>query len=567
MPNLMNPLIQSLLQQFQPFFFFDPSEKFFPAAAEEFLNQQATESWSSSTTHQRGSAVLLVPTNSFGMGDLSAQSQFGWTDPNGTPLSFSPSDFSGTAPTVAGYAPDPHGNTAVELFVDCAGWTDTASLAAANAPADYTTGDSKYLQQLFSGLANGMNPSIPVTPPSPAPNFSNLTQLTTPTIYAEFDWAGIYPTQDQTRVTSVGDGSDFPQPIGATMPTRFAGLDDYIVLTYYLFYPALTPPPSPATPDSSERFREGQWEAVSVFLKSQPTDARDTNGRPDFNVTLDANGGLTSAGTTAPRFLVYSSGYSSGEDNFTSLNSTVQFWPGAGPSAAALTQSTHPSVFVTAGTHRNLFNPNIRVVVTGGSPGTPAITNSGRNSEITTANAMMSGAVGAAITCGALMDVLGPVAIACFILSAVIGVIGLILLAVAESESPTEGGTPATPGTPQPPTDVASATGPSATSASSTGGPKLRLISQYDFDPTPPITTYPLPQAGSQPQIEMPTWWDYPGRWGVAVNRAMAGNWDSGTRRTDPFHRSRAYWNAWNLVQQVQLSQVGQGSLPAGTTL
>ena len=57
----------------------------------------------------------------------------------------------------------------------------------------------------------------------------------------------------------------------------------------------------------------------------------------------------------------------------------------------------------------------------------------------------------------------------------------------------------------------------------------------------PPITTYPLPVPLPAGAIEMPSWWTFAGRWGVRVNRLAAGQWDSGTRRTDPFGRTRAY--------------------------
>lgn len=39
-----------------------------------------------------------------------------------------------------------------------------------------------------------------------------------------------------------------------------------------------------------------------------------------------------------------------------------------------------------------------------------------------------------------------------------------------------------------------------------------------------------------------PAWWNYAGRWGVAMSSAIAG-WDSGGRRIDFRGRSRAYWN------------------------
>ena len=52
-----------------------------------------------------------------------------------------------------------------DLFVDCAGWDDTAGAVPPGGPG-YTTGSIEYLQQLFSGLGHAMNSSIPVVAPS-----------------------------------------------------------------------------------------------------------------------------------------------------------------------------------------------------------------------------------------------------------------------------------------------------------------------------------------------------------------------------------------------------------------
>ncbi len=33
--------------------------------------------------------------------------------------------------------------------------------------------------------------------------------------------------------------------------------------------------------------------------------------------------------------------------------------------------------------------------------------------------------------------------------------------------------------------------------------------------------------------VEMPTWWLFPGRWGIKVMNRGSGQWDNGTRRVD----------------------------------
>jgi hypothetical protein len=45
-----------------------------------------------------------------------------------------------------------------------------------------------------------------------------------------------------------------------------------------------------------------------------------------------------------------------------------------------------------------------------------------------------------------------------------------------------------------------------------------------------------------------------PGRWGLRVTPMASGTWDSGSGRTDPFGRTRAYWNAYQLVEFVAAS-------------
>jgi hypothetical protein len=182
--------ITMLLQRFQPFFFFDPTEQFFPAVAEEVLAHESTENWSTLDTHQRGTAVLLAPLTATSYDATEVEA--GVDDPNGAPLTFN-----ATAPTGIGQ-PFGYSSTQNDLFVDCAGWDDAGVLAPPGGPA-YTTGSVEYLQSLFSALANAMNSSIPVLAPSPPPKFS-VPRTTSPTIYAELDWAGRYPVIDQERV-------------------------------------------------------------------------------------------------------------------------------------------------------------------------------------------------------------------------------------------------------------------------------------------------------------------------------------------------------------------------------
>ncbi len=551
MANLTDPNIATLLQLFQPSFFFDPTEQFFPSVAEEVVVQQSTESWDAINTHQRGTAVLLTPltATSYDAADVQAGSD----DPNGAPLTLD-----AKAPAGIGQHFPLDSNTQ-DLFLDCAGWDDTATEVQPGGTA-YTTGSVEYLQLLFSGLGNAMNSSIPISTPNPPPRFS-IPRSTSPTIYAELDWAGRYPAIDRARVKKIGGQPDFPSQIGGPnnnmQPEPLSALNNYLALTYYLFYPAMEPSPVSAPNPDVNRFREGQWEAVTVFLKGSP-DFRhvDPQGRPDFPFTFVYPPSELNAGVKGltPSFLAYSMGYNLGDDNFNPLAAQVQPWPGQqGTSTAQIDFASHPTVYVTAGTHRNLYSIDATV-----TPGT----SSGPNPALNTTGALLMGAAGTAMGICASIAELPPAAVACIVVAAIMALIALFLFLFSflfeSSSPPTE-----TPQSSQPGTDVARDDGPVALPGVGTpSGPPplpvpttLRLISEFGFDPTPPITTYPLPSPlPATGGIEMPSWWWFPGRWGVRVMPLASGTWDSGSRRTDPYGRTRAYWNTYQLVQFVASS-------------
>jgi hypothetical protein len=546
MANLTDPTITQLLEQYQPLFFFDPTEQFFPSVAEEVLGHEATESWDNVPTHQRGTAVLLAPLASVAYD--ASEVKAGVDDPHGGPLTFDSTPPEGIGQHFG------YNSARNDLFLDCAGWDDTASFAGAGAAA-YRTGVIEYLQPLFSALGHAMNDTIPNTSPSPPPKFS-VPRTTSPTIYAELEWAGRYPVLDQDRVNQIGGQNDFPLQSGGTdRPQPFSGLDDYLALTYHLFYPAMEPSPV-STPTPDERYREGQWEAVTIFLKGDPNfGVTDKDGRPDF---------VFAVGKTAltPRFLAYSTGYSLGDDNFNPLSATVQPWPDGTTASQGTVLETHPFVYVTAGTHKNRYGLDA-VVTPGTSTPNPSLNSTGQ--AIMGAAGILAGfclayagATFAGATTPPTLAVLLAAAATCLIISGAIFLIGLILFILSfffpDTTPQTE-----TPQSSQPGTDVARNDGPatapggfSSSTASSIVTTTLRLISDYTFDPTPPISTYPLPSPlPATGAVEMPSWWGFAGRWGVRVTPTASGSWDSGSRRTDPFGRSRAYWNAYQLVQYV----------------
>jgi hypothetical protein len=62
------------------------------------------------------------------------------------------------------------------------------------------------------------------------------------------------------------------------------------------------------------------------------------------------------------------------------------------------------------------------------------------------------------------------------------------------------------------------------------------------------ISTLPGASGGLEP----PPWWQFPGRWGVAIS-AGSSQWDSGGRLYDFKGRSRAYWTTVALQGQADL--------------
>jgi hypothetical protein len=159
-------------------------------------------------------------------------------------------------------------------------------------------------------------------------------------------------------------------------------------------------------------------------------------------------------------------------------------------------------VYVTSGTHKNLFFPTPTSTTTP-DPGWAA------------AGAALEGSGGlvAGITGGTGIGL----------------VIGLLLL-LAGFLMQLFGTDSSTTELPDSSGDVASVNGPAAGAGSTSGGA---------FVPADLVVISTLP---NNDQCQPPAWWSYPGRWGVAVNSGTQ-SWDSGGRRIDFKGRSRAYWN------------------------
>jgi hypothetical protein len=539
MANMIDPKIVELAEGYLPIFLFDPLERFFPCAAEEWLTHTTTERWNTDPTHQRGTAVMRVARSA---ADFTAADVRAGNDPP-----------SGGALTLDAAAPNGIGQVfpvgaMQDLFLDCAGWDDTTSEVMTGSAA-YTEGSTDYLDKLFRTLAHAMNPGIPNEAPNPPPGFT-VPRLASPTVYCEVEWAGQYPRDDQKRAQQTGDPLDFPLqigPPGAAGPVTLTALDAYVVLTYYLFYPAMQPSPVAQPNFDVSRNREGQWEAVSIYLKGrEDAELRDKSGRPDI-----LGIGVSPDLFTVPKFAVYSRAYSFGDDNSAPLAAEARPWsdPLNRPAMSVTALNSHPFAYVSAGTHKNFFE----IVATSSSSGS-----SQPNPILNTTGGALMGAAGTAagVCLGLSPPPLTPACIICLIIAAVVFLIGLILFLlslflrsdppVTESPQSTEPGTDvARDGGPASPPPGVNVDGPPGLPPTAQVPVNLRIISRFEFDATPPVTTYPLPAPGT---VELPSWWSYPGRWGVRVQNRAAGQWDSGTQRVDSFDRSRGYWNTFQLV-------------------
>jgi hypothetical protein len=562
MPDLDNGTAVALAQFLAPYLLFDPSERFFPIVAEELLNHKSPEAWSSSHTHERGTAVLVadVAAATFADGDVRAGSHA----PAGAHLTLTTSP-----PAGIGEAFPVTANQ--DLFLDVAGWADAASSPDPTATR-FSVGSLDYLDLLFRGLSSQLNPALATEAPNPRPDFT-IPRSTTPTMYAEVEWAGRYPRLDQARVTTAGGQADFPPAIGTTAPgsdSLLHVLDDYIAVTYYLLYPAMEPSPLVANDAGAVRKREGQWEAITVFVKARASDGRDEDGRPDFSVMVNGSlgsptyvGGRDGLIGGQARFVAYSQGYGWGDDSDTPLAAEVRpLFSTSNPNLPVAIFGSHCLAYVTGGSHKNLFS-TAAIVHHGDSP---------PNATLNPLGGAIMGAAGTAagVCLGLAPPPLTPACIVCLIIAAVVFLIGLILFLLSflirddppvdEAPDPSSTDVARDGGGQSVPPGGSTVTVPGLQPSGNSVGTTLRIINRFKFDPTPPVDTYPLPT----PDVaEFPSWWLFPGRWGVRTRTSALGNGDSGTRRTDAHERSRGYWNTYRLVEFLNdPARVTDGIMP-----
>jgi|GEM_PF-2335350 len=537
----------ALAKQFQPILFFDPTERFFPIAPEEWLTHVSPESWNNPETHQRGTALLKV--NQSDTVINSSNLVAGSDHPSGAALQLNSTSPEGINQN---FSFDP---TVQDLFLDIAGWNDVAPTLN-NGPR-FSQGSTDYLDLLFRTVSNNMNPVLPIDSADPTPSFS-VPRINSPTLLAEVEWAGIFPRIDNLRAGQTSTSPDFPSAIGtAAGPSDqiLKDLDNYIALTYYMLYPAMEA--GPGVLNDGVLKKEGQWEAITLFIKGRKSDsATDRDGRPEFFMESS----ITNLSQTfTPRFAVYSQGYHPFEDNSDPLKAAVRPFQSSAEIPSVTNFSNHVLAYITAGTHKNLFAPE-------------EITTPGTSTPNTTLNPLGGAIMGAAGTAagvclGLAPPPLTPACIVCLIIAAVVFLIGLILFLLSFLMQSTPPATEAPdPGSTDVARDGGSAALPPGQNAPIENGLQpagnsvtvnLRVINRFGFD-TPGVSTYPAPPE----TVEFPSWFTYPGRWGVRIMNFAGNTWDSGSRRIDPTpiknpsstgliasNRSRAYWNAYRLVE------------------
>lgn len=485
--------VKAYATQFLPQFQFADTEKVYPVSVESYLTQCADGDWQNATDPHRGTTVVQarVPLSLGALFPQNGCRGVTTAGPVGNPID----------PT----QPLPTNDALVdEFFIDFAGWF---SLQTGDG---FVKGDEAYIHAYFSNYFSKFNGILSQAGPTP-PTRTPPTMPAAVSVYCEAAWAG-----DFTRTSIANNMFDFAPANGGGPDTR---LDKYLVLSYYLFYPCTEPPPpnSSLSPDSPNNlFREGQWEAVSFYFNAAPPGAVVTSTE-DLVLPQDPS-------SVTPDFAVLSNGITSSGDGQSpqianSYPANVGTWSQGGqtvytggfPSYGK--EIVPQSVYVTSGTHKNLFSPTPTSSTSTPDPGWAAFGGALEGGGGLVAGA--TGGTGVGLIIGLIMLLIGFL-------------IQLFAKDTTHTEQPDQQG------------DIASSNGPSAGSIPPPGSGGAYVATEL-------VTLSMLPDNAGCPA---PAWWPFPGRWGVAMSSALS-SWDSGARRVDYMQRSRAYWNTVWLQQKL----------------
>jgi hypothetical protein len=529
--------LRELANAYHPFVRYADDERFFPALAEAWLSHTTSAPWpgrqpsgdvgpaeTGIDIHRRGTGVCRANL------DVTSVEVLGGT-PNAHDLPLSLAKGPGDPDAIASYAGVDGGH-----FLDVGGWVSAIEDVFQFQGRE---GDVGYLYRAFSELAASVNPAMPWEPVELMKHLPQfwVQQPPTPTVYCEARWAG-----DFVQVSNDLAEPDFP-PLPGGSP-----IDKYLVLTYHYLYPAREP--SDGEPDV--RFKEGQWEAVSLFFP--------TNGKVD---------GLTFS--EPPEWVVVSQGTDGPSDAPDSTD--IRRWSEVAHLAA------HPVLFVARGSHRFFFEPIDGRPFVPGTGGGQAVRDGGEydnNSEFPGLESLLIGGliVAAIIAIAGYWVVAIVVAIIVILLWLISLIADLCNDDAEERANPTpgnpeaggdgpQGGDPAEPpaeGTGGGAGDPGGGGGDGTFGNPNTGSPSGANTLSFDVrvvDRVTPTGRDPQRRAQtgypSREPCEQPAWWDYSGRWGVRVAGGMSSTWANGDQRVDEFGRSWGYWHALRVFEQTQL--------------
>jgi len=496
-------------------------ERFFPVEAETWLTHCSPDNHATPGTHKRGTALYNYvwdpndPANEPWIGSAALASCQGPGPVENRKCSGLSLDATQVNRYIgaAGLRNDP------DYFLDFGGW---------QAPSNAQAGDLEYLREVVAGLLGG-----PAGTPTPQPVY--CFDPKGPAWYAEFSWAAAWASPESDK-----EGRFAPQVRKLLAP--------YLALTYHMLYPAM----DKSFGQSAARNREGQWEALTIFFRDGILWRKDREISPkDFSIQ-----------ELQPVFVAYSRSYTAGG----SPRQIVRPWPQiakAGDPPVHVEGNTHPVSWVTLGTHKNMWKPLTVPVTIPEEVPNPDL--------IIAAGVVLAAAAAAAGFCTALCLGALPFAVpgwltcaACWLITGIIALIALLLLLFAflckSRREKSENKAAEDPLPVGDETDLFNGTGtsggaPAGTPGAPAGAQGFTLRVVDNFNDIPETSAYPPPAR----TCERPVWWRYAGRWGVQMTARTPGlSWDSGTRLSDEFGRSRAYYNTLELVNFTQTTDPAQ---------
>lgn len=547
--------LRELASAYLPTLRFAEGEAFYPLRAESWLTQTTMADWPE--TAGRHGDDLPTDERRRGTTLVSADAQVqGLTLLAGTPLHDRPLSLDadlGDENAIGRYR-----TRTDDTFLVVGGWPDGGAR---------TTGDQDYLRRSCSELGGAAEGTLPWEPlevdPAAAPHLPAtwVAQPVTPTVYAEIEWTGMFPTWARTA----GLGDFAPEAGGG----RLESLDQFLSITYYFLYAARHPIDAASGPTRME----GQWEAVSLLFRAEGGPGSASGVRPS-ELTVHET----------PEWVVISQNLVGGTHRMQAarwrevrklrIPFTTTSTLRAAPFATTV-ESTSCVLFVGRGSHAFHFEPT-----TGHDWADEAAP--GSDLSLSLDEDLFWGQllwsllwlllIVIAIVIAVILATLLAVVIA------VVAVIVLLILLIAslfalfsDHGSETEphpsneeaGGTGPQGGTSEPPandphSDTTGGSGPaSGTPAPDAGTPNAGSPSGMDslaFDlRVVDLLHHAEDRTGFPPQrkCEHPAWWDYTGGWGVRVRPSMASGWSSGMRRLDEQQRSWGYFAAAEVARRL----------------